>query len=214
MQMEIVEVTKFMMKEHVDAFFEDGTLRLSSFETFCKHPDEQVHDHLEGKIAMQGPIADGGHFSALGALGTEHYVFCTTHNPKRIVMRKFGYDDGFRITNIRAFGNAVKACIPGCESVIAGPCEYSDDLVLPNPNIHMPSIEGVADADAKFAELQQWSAALHGNRPFFRKRTMFRHQEEFRFIWFANGTRHEHLFIKCPEARQCCKRIVPMRRLA
>jgi hypothetical protein len=37
-------VYRYLKKRHVDQFFEDGTLRLSSFSEFSKHRDEAKLD--------------------------------------------------------------------------------------------------------------------------------------------------------------------------
>ena len=37
-----------MDAEYVESFFRDGSLRLSSFARFAKHPDEQLRDKAEG----------------------------------------------------------------------------------------------------------------------------------------------------------------------
>jgi hypothetical protein len=39
---------RFLESKYVDAFFQEGSLRLSSFERFAQHPDEQRKDAGEG----------------------------------------------------------------------------------------------------------------------------------------------------------------------
>ena len=41
---------RFINSEYVEAFFKDGSLRLSSFSQFKKHKDEQRFDKHEGKL--------------------------------------------------------------------------------------------------------------------------------------------------------------------
>jgi hypothetical protein len=39
---------RHMDDKYVESFFRDGSLRLSSFASFAKHPDEQLRDKAEG----------------------------------------------------------------------------------------------------------------------------------------------------------------------
>ena len=68
-------VDRVIRREYVDAFFQDGSLRLSSFEAFCRHPDEARRDVEEGKAAMQ-IASPGGNLSAITFNGQEAYVLC------------------------------------------------------------------------------------------------------------------------------------------
>ncbi len=45
------EPYRCLEKQWVEAFFADGTLRLSSFARFAEHEDEQRRDENEGKTS-------------------------------------------------------------------------------------------------------------------------------------------------------------------
>ena len=58
-----------MKPEYVDAFFNDGSLRLSSFESFRRHPDEKRKD-----AEYRNKVADT-EMKALRAQMNPHFVF-------------------------------------------------------------------------------------------------------------------------------------------
>jgi hypothetical protein len=70
-------LTRQMKPEHIDDFFRDGSLRLSSFESFRKHPDEARRDVQEGMVAMIVNTPTGP-FNILGANGQEAYILCAS----------------------------------------------------------------------------------------------------------------------------------------
>jgi hypothetical protein len=45
-------VYRYMDKEYIEAFFKDGSLRLSSFQHFASHPNELVKDGTEGNATI------------------------------------------------------------------------------------------------------------------------------------------------------------------
>jgi hypothetical protein len=48
------ELFRYLNQIHIDEFFETGRLRLSSFQQFAKHPDEQRGDPEEGRNVLAG----------------------------------------------------------------------------------------------------------------------------------------------------------------
>jgi hypothetical protein len=42
---------------------------------------------------------------------------------------------------------------------------------------------------------------------YFMKHMSFAHESEYRFIWFAEGTRRDFIVVKCPAAIPFCERI-------
>lgn len=104
-------ITRYTKRESVGEFFADGCLRLSSFSTFRRTPDEQQGDALEGTLTLE-TATPSGRFSFLGVLGEEHYVFCGTTSPSRHLMEAFQSDGGFRVKDIDSFARTIASCIP------------------------------------------------------------------------------------------------------
>ncbi len=67
-----------MKQEYVDDFFNRGRLRLTSLDSFRKHPDEALCDVEEGVIdmSMTNPNAEGQYFLTV----QQCYVMCTSSN--------------------------------------------------------------------------------------------------------------------------------------
>jgi hypothetical protein len=51
------QLFRYMKQKHIDDFFNTGRIRLSTFQQFRKHRDEQRRDTEEGKV----PVVKRGH---------------------------------------------------------------------------------------------------------------------------------------------------------
>lgn len=196
-------LTRQLKTEYVEAFFRDGTLRLASFKTFRKHPDELRRDPQEGLVAMEIE-APNGRTSILGASGQEAYVLCASTVETTLP------DDGsvaaFRILDTLGFANAISSQIPGFLGGVEGLCSYRDNTMLKKKDSRpiRPPSEG--ENPEKWFEDQQRYIGRQTIDAFFMKESRFSHEAEYRFIWFASGPRKEYLDIKCPAALQFCER--------
>lgn len=70
-------LTRQMKTEYVEAFFRDGSLRLSSFKIFREHPDELRRDEMEGQINMNIDVPNGK-LSVLANNMQEAYIICAS----------------------------------------------------------------------------------------------------------------------------------------
>jgi hypothetical protein len=73
------QVVRELDTEFVDAFFKDGSLRISSFAKFQEHPDEQRRDGKEGQMAVDVKIANGGYVSSRGKYGNAYVLSSSLH---------------------------------------------------------------------------------------------------------------------------------------
>ncbi|MEI6452600.1 MAG: hypothetical protein WCP98_21970, partial [Actinomycetes bacterium] len=119
-------VFRYLKSEYVEAFWADGSLRLSSFAQFATHADEQRHDASEGSASVICRTDDGGGqtIAARAVLGQNAYVLCggTHHDPR--LMKAFDCDSYIRIENPIAFGQAVARRISGFSGGAEGLCLY------------------------------------------------------------------------------------------
>ena len=94
-------VYRYMDRKYVDRFFEDGSLRLSSFSSFAKHSDEERQDEAEGSgmVVHVCPDGDAKTMTAMLGQGENAYVLCgsTLYEPE--LAETFGCDSGFRIND-------------------------------------------------------------------------------------------------------------------
>lgn len=61
-------------------------------------------------------------------------------------------------------------------------------------------------------DMDKWASdydeyvARQTSEAFFIKQLRFAHQNEYRFIWFAQGYEQSELFVVCPEVRRFCEK--------
>jgi hypothetical protein len=192
-----------MKAEFVDAFFTDGTLRLSSFEVFRKHPDELRRDSQEGRIVMEIE-APNGKTSILGTNGQEAYVMCAS--TVETTLPSDGSVAAFRILDTLGFANAISGQIPGFLGGTEGLCSYRDNTMLKKRDSRPIASPPDGVDPEKWFEEQQHYIGKHSIDAFFIKESRFSHEAEYRFIWFASGIHKDYLDIKCPAALQFCER--------
>lgn len=192
-----------MRTEYVEAFFRDGTLRLSSFEVFRQHPDELRRDTQEGRVVMEIE-APNGKTSVLGTNGQEAYVMCAS--TVETALPSDGTISAFRILDTLGFANAISGQIPGFVGGTEGLCSYRDNTMLRKRDSRpiAPPPEG-SDPEKWFHEQERF-IGKHAIDAFFVKESRFSHEAEYRFIWFASGSHNRYLDIKCPAALQFCER--------
>jgi hypothetical protein len=188
-------VAKMARKQHVDAFFNDGTLRLGTYEDFRTQGNAEVRDHQEGLATVVGV---GSSITAFGTYqrADDSYIFCTfLGNPDANVIEQFGYDDQFFIDDIAGFCSAIKEPI-GATSVSFGTCVYCEYKVL------------VGSLDPMFnpTRIDHRTAELAGEATHYVKPVRYSHQNEFRMVWRMRRSVSKPVIIKCPEAIQFCSR--------
>lgn len=207
-------VYRYLNQEHIDSFFNSGTLRLSSFERFRKYPDEVRGDRGEaaGAITLKGP--DGSQFVVVTQASNDSYMLSASLESSEELQREFGANSHFIIKDPVQFCAAVANAIPGCTNCALGFCNYQEirevrKVVPASPNM------GVIDKDGAFtlggAGWQQSLQEIQRNAIdlVFLKHVRHQTQAEFRFVWQVNSKYfqvHEFADITCKEAVQHCER--------
>jgi hypothetical protein len=200
-------VTRYLKSEHVDAFFKDGTLRLSPFRLFRENPDEQQGDDREGRIAaeLRGP---NSRHVVQAVNGQASFVLCGGLVENKGMEASFSTEAAFRILDTVRFADFVSRHIPGFVAGMQGNCIYRDDTILRKKFAHHFE-PPVAERDAETWSARQDQLISEQTREgFFIKHLKYAHQNEYRLIWFALGDESkEPLFVKCPDARNLCERV-------
>lgn len=198
-------VYRYLDRKFVDAFFEDGSLRLSSFAQCKKHADEERLDLEEGSLRLA--LSDG----KTGTLRTVYelefsdtaYLLCTTLWHNKQLMEDFGCDSFIRIHDPAEFGRRVAAHVPGFHGGGEGPCMYQHLRLIE------ASLPPESDTDTSSAGLpiQAKARELIQRYALFLKHKAFAHQAEYRLIWMSSSKDlPNYLDIKVPEARELCSR--------
>lgn len=190
-----VRPVKMAKQEHVDAFFEKGTLRLGTYYDFESSGNPEVQDHQEGFVSL---IAAGESRTAWGTFegGEDNYIFCTylgAPDPK--VIEAFEYDSCFFISDPVGFTKAVQASI-NSQSYSFGRCVCCEEKAL----------VGTLRQDHDFNRLDARTIEMVGEAMHYVKPVKYSHQREFRLTWRMPHTVRCALIINCPDAVKFCER--------
>lgn len=203
---------RFMHQQYVDAFFDDGTIRLSTFAEFAKHPDEQRRDNKEGSgFASHNDLdvndGEGFHVSGYLNTGMNAYIFCASMICNDSMKAKYG-STGLTILDTVGFAYEVSRYIPGFRSGAEGPCIYQEfrhirrninDLNLDDLKVD-PSSNDIS-GDKLLATIN----SIAGDDLMFVKTMAFFEELEYRLAWFTSEAVEGALILKCPEARKYCE---------
>jgi len=198
-------VYRYLDSSFVDAFFNEGSLRLTSFAKCKKHLDEQRLDLEEGTLRLITSNSRTGTFQKLYELEftASVYLLCTTlwHNGQ--LMRDFGCNSFIRIHDPAEFGRRVSRHVPGFRMGGEGPCMYQHLRLI---EVSLPDEELVASKPSRRSK-QKDVQALIQRYTLFLKHKSFSHQAEYRLVWLSDSKEQpEYLDIKAPEARGLCSR--------
>lgn len=197
-------VYRYMDRQYIDAFFEDGSLRLTSLAKCKQHTDEQRLDREEGSLRLITRCTETGAATFRELQMTDNpYILCTTLWHNEILMLDFGCNSYMRIHDPAEFGIRVSKHIPGFSSGGEGPCMYQH-LRLIDVSLQQLTKPG---ASASEKHDQSKVAALIQQYAIFLKHKSFSHQAEYRLVWHSDiSTREDYLDIKVPEAIELCSR--------
>ena len=202
---------RFLDKEYVDAFFKDGTLKLSSFAQFYKHKDEQRQDKNEGEayFVEQTREKGGQTIEILSKHGNNAYILSSSMRYDKKLADLFKCDSYIKVKESTNFGIAIARHIPNLIVAFEGPCNYQamkmlvkETHELPKDLEHFKNDSGLDIDKLKKSVIAQYPAHL----PFFLKDNRYANQVEYRFVWVVNGKVEEPLFVKVPEAIQFCEK--------
>lgn len=199
---------RFMEREFVDAFFEDGSLRISSFEQFKKHEDEQRLDGNEGQTMFVHRTDQGGGQTVSGWAqhGMNAYVLSTTMMMTPALMDAFQADSYLRIMNSTGFGMAVARKLPGVRAAYEGPCIYQDKKIIERDLGYLNLNRFKVDGQLSQPAITEFLLSKMRHFPLFLKDKLYAHQVEYRFIWVVDEREDDYIDIKVPDAIKNCLR--------
>jgi hypothetical protein len=194
-------------REHIDRFFAEGELRISSFDHFRNHKDEKRLDREDGR-GIVASYAEGATTKiTMFDSGVNAYVLCTATTTEDRVRQEFGAVGCIKIHDPRVFGISVALKLPFARAGIEGHCDYAeskiewlDSMTREGKQYRAIDFENDPEAAAKFQ-------AVTASKELFLKHTSFQHQREHRFLWFSNRPVTGYTTVRCPEAISVCERI-------
>lgn len=189
-------IIKMSMQEHVDSFFEKGTLQLGTFEYYRNHEKVEVKDAEEGSTILVGANSKNTAVVTITG-GFDHYVFCCFDGDADPgLIQEFGYDSYFEIIDPVGFQRAISKKLNAIFTMKSR-CIYKNDKVL---------VSRVSD-EFNFGVLSSHMETLGDVSRFYIKNKRFSHQNEFRFTWKLPNDIEKPLIMDFPEAIEFCKKI-------
>lgn len=193
---------RYLPLKYVDAFFADGSLRLSSFATFHKHADEERRDEKEGisLLVHSNQEGSGQTLTGWGEHGRNAYVLCGALRQDDGLMNDFQCDSYIQINDTAGFAQLVANQIAGFAGVLAGPCRYAQMRIIERDL-------GPIDPDSlSIEEIYRLANDQQKLEALFLKEQRYSHQAEYRILWLTSGTTEPFLDIKVPDAISLCSR--------
>lgn len=203
---------RYLPATYVGAFFNDGSLRLSSFAVFKKHEDEQRFDDREGRTMFVHVTQQGGgqSLSAWGRHGLNAYVLCATMRHDEALMRNFGCDSYIRINDPTKFAVLLAKHVPGFLVGAEGPCLYQDKRIIERDLGYIDLDKLPRDpSDPTKPDKRAIDRFINDQMqlyPFFLKPRPYANQVEYRLLWVSPAAAEGFLDIKVPEAIPLCSR--------
>lgn len=200
---------RYMPEEFVNNFFEDGSIRLSSFTQFHSHEDEQRLDKREGKAMFVSTTQKNGGQTVQVHTKPElnAYVLCTTMIHDSSLMDSFKCDSYIKIMDSTNFGMAVARHIPGVLASFEGPCIYQYRKII-EQDLGYIKMNQFNDTDnpkhINVKALNNFILKKMGHLSLFLKDKSFSHQSEYRYVWLVSNKETDFIDIKVPEIREIC----------
>ncbi|MEO6517789.1 MAG: hypothetical protein ABIO17_02180, partial [Pseudoxanthomonas sp.] len=186
-------ILKLGKKKHIDDFFNTGMLQLGSFNYYNEFDHPEIGDNQEGIVTLLAKTPFGVIGGKYGS-GYNQRMFCTyAGDVDRIVMRRFGYDSGFVITNPQGFSDAVAAAI-GAISSTFGQCLYRPSR----------AVLGFPGDAVNRHEISHRTGEIVNAGKHFIKSDRYAQQKEFRFLWAQPSDVIDAVRFDCSSARQHC----------
>lgn len=205
-------VFRYLPQKYVDAFFTDGTLRISSFSQFAKHADEERRDEKEGNGIRAG-IGENATVIVATERGSDFYVLCGSLIFGKRMQETFeGADGCFVIDDTVNFAGAIARSLLGFKGGMEGPAIYQDDPTI-RRDIGATTLDDMLNAHKNpdgtiyVALLPQLRAQVGGMEEFFTKSGRYANQAEYRLLWGIEGNAQDFIDLKVPAARQFCRKL-------
>lgn len=199
-----------MAAKYVDQFFEKGTLRISSFRHFAKHPDE-LHRDAEESTGMVSSIPVNGMQGTVFLERNENaLILCASVRSDLQSFTGERYDGCLRINRTRDFASALARCVPGVVEVMEGFCIYREQRIMMKPVGAVAPNDLQDDVNPNLCspkKLSDLAARFDSPTRFFLKERRHEKEAEYRIIWLLDHPTPDYLDVDCPGAIPFCTRV-------
>jgi hypothetical protein len=208
MQAYVPMVYRYLDKELISTFFNEGKLRLSSFNKFKKHADEQRSDKDEGQNFIIGNMKDK-QFMAMVSSGIDAFVLSSSLMHCKELYEDFKVESCFVIERPVEFMQEIGKHIPEFKGINFGPCIYKPNhqIIRQFPGLDMEALK--SDDDPNGMDMNKMFALSNeagGNEVLFTKTKKYSQQHEYRMLWHSElNPFPDYIDIVAPEAIQFCR---------
>jgi hypothetical protein len=171
-------IVRMAKKKYVDAFFNDGTLRLGTLAYYQLMEQAEMGDPREGWYIICARNSKGTLLSVLEGALHSYVLCCTSGYPSNNLLQGFEHDDSFEIVNRAGFARAIGKKI-GALNYASSRCIYSRYKVV---ETELPE-NFFYDYNSDEVTLSGELLNLFNESQYFIKPLEFKHQKEFRFMW-------------------------------
>lgn len=202
-------VYRYMEKQYVDEFFENGRLRLSSFQQFATHKDDQRFDENEGQVSLFHRTSKNGGQTLYIRMEFDDnaYVLCGSSIPSVPLMRKFQADSAIIIRDVPGFICAIAAQIPSVIRTVHGVCCYQSTRAIERDLGWIDIADGQTNDPRHMKQkgIQTALSQLVTDDVLFLKNWRYAKQAEYRLLWIVQRP-EPFLYVHVPDAIQYCER--------
>ncbi len=191
----LAPTVKMARREHVDAFFRDGIIRLGTFAYYNQFDHEEIGDPGEGSFILAGQSPTRTVVAHLAGGFNQYVLCCYSGEPDDACVRRFGYDDSFVINEPARFAESIANAL-GAEGFEYAACAYGPHKVM----------VGAVPEDFNFQIVSHRLLDLTTSAKYYIKPETYSHQREFRFLWQMPGDVKLPIDIYCPAAIEYCTR--------
>jgi hypothetical protein len=200
-------IFRYLNQEYIDAFFDSGSLRLSSFVRFAEHSDEQRFDPDEGEAVAIAYGEPDGVVQVEYQLGAQSYVLSASVVESETLIEAFRVDGYFRIDNTTAFAAQIANTLPYFSGGLEGPCVYGEGRAHSRTGgFSLKDLDSDSDKGIGPKSLEIAQGAVSPSAYFLKERS-FSHQAEYRLLWNSSREVSPTIDVVCPEAREFCTKI-------
>lgn len=206
------QLVRFIDREYAERFFKEGSLRLSSFDKCKQLEDSLRRDIKEGTATLVGEKGEMTYVLEYG-VGGNPLLLCASYymsDPVEIVNIDGGPAGESGIMIINPVG-LIYQIIDGLiekgihiTKVLWGPCHYSDRTIK-KQLIEEPMLinedKNTFNAEA-FLSMAQ---SIGGDDVYFEKDLWFKHEKEWRFIFFCKEHHHDVIDIRISNPLLNCR---------
>lgn len=186
-------------------FFETGELMLSCFSNFRKYSDEMQGDSREGEMMIGGydeNTKKSNHI--IYESGLNAYIMSTTNILSDEVIKDFNAKCAIKINHPTLFALEISKRLPFVNSGLEGNCDYTSSK---NHYFHTDIKEFNEMEFTNNPNSHEIINKIMMGKELFLKLDKYKHQQEYRFIWFSQEKINGSIIIKCPEAIQYCEKL-------